>query len=363
MPSFGVKALLRSVVAAPKNSYYDPSLGLEFDLSYINDQVIVCSGPVNSYLKSFYRSTVEDLVSFLNHNHGANWHVWNFRGEEPGYKDSDLLNRVSHYPFPDHQAPTLEIMESSVLEIDQFLKQSKMNVAVLHCKAGKGRSGTICCCYLMYKSSQLGLPYDVEGVTAEFTKKRMKRFAGDGISIVSQRRYLDYWYEFLNLSEDKKQRYINDKWASIPKIQGIRIRNGPPGEDVYKLKPVIQTYVKPTDARNGVVIKTLYEFTPNNTEVSVDGDYTLLTPTVSLELKPETRDIRIGIITWCYSWFDIRFETREEGCEDEGYKGKITIKWEELDGFKGTSQKGIRLFDDMEVLWNVESNTKSVEEI
>lgn len=46
-----------------------------------------------------------------------------------------------------------------------------MNVAAIHCKAGKGRTGLIICCYLMYcglsKTAEASLEYYAEARTLD----------------------------------------------------------------------------------------------------------------------------------------------------------------------------------------------------
>lgn len=60
-------------------------------------------------------------------------------------------------------------------------------VVVIHCKAGKGRSGTATCAYLI---SQRG--WKAEDALARFTKRRMRPKFGAGVSIPSQLRWISY---------------------------------------------------------------------------------------------------------------------------------------------------------------------------
>jgi phosphatidylinositol-3,4,5-trisphosphate 3-phosphatase and dual-specificity protein phosphatase PTEN len=53
-----------------------------------------------------------------------------------------FLNRVCNdYQFEDHQAPEFFLMEKCCKSIKEFLDKDSNHVALVHCKAGKGRTG------------------------------------------------------------------------------------------------------------------------------------------------------------------------------------------------------------------------------
>ena len=60
-------------------------------------------------------------------------------------------------------------------------------VVVVHCKAGKGRSGTVACSYLISEEG-----WAVEDALKRFTERRMRQGFGAGISIPSQVRWIGY---------------------------------------------------------------------------------------------------------------------------------------------------------------------------
>ena len=49
------------------------------------------------------------------------------------------------------QAPPLPLVSDFCQQMADWLQQDPQNIAVVHCKAGKGRTGTMICCYLVYK--------------------------------------------------------------------------------------------------------------------------------------------------------------------------------------------------------------------
>ncbi|KAF9068857.1 hypothetical protein BDP27DRAFT_1383426 [Rhodocollybia butyracea] len=135
---------LRRIVSGNKTRFKDGNLKIDLDLAYITDQVIIMGFPASG-IEGYYRNRREDAKRFLDHRHGNNY--W-----------STFDGRVSRYPFPDHHAPPLAIMSLVAREMKVWLDGSPQRVAVLHCKAGKGRSGTMACAYLLSCDTSLSLP-------------------------------------------------------------------------------------------------------------------------------------------------------------------------------------------------------------
>jgi phosphatidylinositol-3,4,5-trisphosphate 3-phosphatase/dual-specificity protein phosphatase PTEN len=77
-------------------------------------------------------------------------------------------------------------------KIHEFLSENDDNVVVINCRAGKGRTGTIICCYLLY-SGRFSYPEDA---FIYYSYKRFKK--GDGVTQPSQKKYVYYFYVALN---------------------------------------------------------------------------------------------------------------------------------------------------------------------
>ncbi|KAJ7484720.1 phosphatases II [Mycena latifolia] len=156
---------IRRIVSGNKARFKDSTLNLELDLVYVTDRVIIMGFPAEG-LESFYRNNRVDAKRFLEHRHGKNFWVFNFCPiRENSYSASFFDGRVSRYPFPDHHAPPLAILPLAAREMAEWLDGAPERVIVLHCKAGKGRSGTLACTYLL-SLEQPTLGSSQEGVQA-----------------------------------------------------------------------------------------------------------------------------------------------------------------------------------------------------
>ncbi|OAX84831.1 hypothetical protein ACJ72_00791 [Emergomyces africanus] len=190
-------SILRQIVAGPRLPH--PETGL--DLCYVTDEIIATSGPSSSYPRRAYRNPTDSLVRFLDLKHDENWAIWEFRAEGTGYPDEEVYGRIHHFPFPDHHPPPFALIphimasmrnwllgnenSSGAIETDDHKKGKR--VTVVHCKAGKGRSGTIACSFLI---SERG--WGREEALRRFTESRMRARFGEGVSIPSQLRWVGY---------------------------------------------------------------------------------------------------------------------------------------------------------------------------
>lgn len=357
-------SILRYAVASPKKQYFTGTCTL--DLAYITPNLIVCSMPTSSCIKGWYRMWLDDLTNFLTEKHGDHWRFFNFQAERSGYGDEEVYGKVSHFPFPDHNPPPFEMIPHFLLELKKFLCQNSLNVAVLHCKAGKGRSGTMACAYLMSN-----FKYSFDKATNIFTECRMRAAFGEGISISSQRRYLRYVEDWVHVL---KQQYYHPIKV---KIKSIRIWN--------PYYPEIDISIN-TYSEGGKHIKQIYTFTEHDTTKRLP-EYVVLTPNIDSCLQEESFDSKIitdknfdnnllivpadiqlvfqhkymvggtfpVLHSTAYTWFNAFFETygNSEGFDFSRKDGSISLLWADLDGFKGTKKRGSPLFERVDIFWKV----------
>jgi hypothetical protein len=144
--NFGLN-LLRTAVSGRRNRFQDPHTGDDLDLTYITPRIIAMAFPASD-LESLYRNNISDVARCLDRRHKDAYLIVNL--SERSYDNSFFDHRVLPLGFPDHYAPPVEVAWTLCSTMDGWLKASPSHVAVVHCLAGKGRTGAIIACYLLF---------------------------------------------------------------------------------------------------------------------------------------------------------------------------------------------------------------------
>jgi protein-tyrosine phosphatase len=286
-------------------------------------------------------------------------------------------------------------------------EDEKKRVVVVHCKAGKGRSGTVACSYLISEEG-----WNVEDALKRFTEKRMRAGFGEGVSIPSQLRWVGYVDQWTKTGKAYVERQVE-----ILEVHTWGLRDGVKvGIDGYveegkvmktfhtfkKAERIVVDGAKPADpstlaSLSGFATST---YAPHSADTAdPHSKHHLIRPDNLPEngaapeqsgeeagaeiggraviFKPDMRivlpssDICIDlerrnrapygftmVTSVAHVWFNVFFEglqaeptTAMDGPPESASEGVFEIDWEKMDGIKGSVRKGIRAVDRIAVVW------------
>lgn len=202
---------LKTIVSKKKHRYVKE--GFNLDLSYITDRIIAMGFPAENF-EAIYRNSMDEVKRFLDEKHMNHYKIYNLCSEPVRVYDKNKFHgRVACYPFDDHHPPNYSVLQPFCEDVDSWLKENEQNVAVVHCKAGKGRTGVMICCYLLHSMMYTTDEHSSTHTTAEKVLQfygRQRTMDNKGVTIPSQRRYITYYDTMLrqNLHYEPVKLYL-----------------------------------------------------------------------------------------------------------------------------------------------------------
>jgi protein-tyrosine phosphatase len=173
---------IRKLVSGDKFRFHED--GYDLDLTYITENVIAMGIPGDNFEK-LWRNDSSDVSKFLNERHPSNYMIYNLSGEKYNYKKFNY--QVKEFGFPDHHPPPLRLLLQIVEDMFQWNSSNPNHVAVVHCLAGRSRTGTVVSCYLLYT----GVCKTAAEAIHFFNSQRSA--TENGVVLPSQIRYVHYF--------------------------------------------------------------------------------------------------------------------------------------------------------------------------
>jgi len=190
-----VQVKARHMVSQNKRRYQEG--GFDLDMTYITENIIAMGFPAGDlssgifgYFEGFYRNHMEEVIRFFEMHHKGKYKVYNLCSERL-YDASLFEGKVACFPFDDHNCPPIQLVISFCQSAYSWLKEDIENVVVVHCKAGKARTGLMISSLLVYLKF---FPTAEESIEY-YNQKRC--VDGKGLILPSQIRYVKYFERIL----------------------------------------------------------------------------------------------------------------------------------------------------------------------
>ncbi|CAG5129477.1 unnamed protein product, partial [Candidula unifasciata] len=150
---------------------------------------------------------------------------------ERSYNESLFFNNVVRIYIDDHNVPKLSEMIDFVANAREWMAADMENVIAIHCKGGKGRTGTMICIWLI----DSGLLENAQESLEYFRDRRTDLSKGStfqGVETPSQSRYVGYYERLKNEFNGQLPPKKDLKLMSL-KISGINSVGKGDGSDLF----------------------------------------------------------------------------------------------------------------------------------
>jgi len=145
-----MSSIIKGLVSQDLKRYKDEAYDL--DLTYIIHPNIIAMGFPASGVEGYFRNHIEDIARYLNEKHKDKYLVFNL--SERIYDDKLFDPKTNHViqdmGFPDHHSPPLLLLFRILMKMEDWLKADSGRVVVVHCLAGRGRTGTVITSYMLF---------------------------------------------------------------------------------------------------------------------------------------------------------------------------------------------------------------------
>lgn len=295
----------RRIVSQKKNRFQED--GFDLDLSYILSNVIAMGFPSDDF-DGMYRNPYSEVYRFLESRHRDYYKVYNLCSERR-YDIAKFHRRVGLFPFDDHNCPSMETMVKFCEDAHMWLSQNPKHIIAVHCKAGKGRTGLMISCYLLYS----GVCETPDDALSLFASKRT--INGKGVTIPSQIRFVHYFGKYITFYKDRM--FALPKEAPVLKLTKIEFNSIPDlggGGCAPSFKIFSQNGTKIFDSRDEMKPKSIKK---GKGDIVLDLKNCVFAGTSKFKFRSDDQDL-------FHFWLNTRFLPPEK--EVEVYNTSVELK-------------------------------------
>ncbi|GMF22148.1 unnamed protein product [Phytophthora lilii] len=188
----GLTSRLKHLVSKEKRRF--SSDGFDLDLTYVTQRLVALGYPAEK-IEGIYRNHYRDVFRFFEQRHPGRYRVYNLCVERRYAPEEKFHGRVAEFGFEDHSPPPLTMFLPFCRDAHAWMQTNRENVVAVHCKAGKGRTGVMLCAYMLYAR----MWRSAHGALEFFAAARSMKL--QGVTILSQRRFVGYFGEMCRRSE------------------------------------------------------------------------------------------------------------------------------------------------------------------
>ncbi|EKX33303.1 hypothetical protein GUITHDRAFT_44162, partial [Guillardia theta CCMP2712] len=182
-------------ISGRRRRFYDLNNDFDLDITYVCDRLIAMSIPCVA--GAMHRNDIRDVARFFATRHYASFVVHNLceSFEENGNGNYDprfLYYQVKKIPTRDHNVNSLLRIIVFCEQATKILNEDNDNVIVIHCKGGKGRTGTFCCALMLWTGFVLSASDALNYFAERRTEGSSQHKGRICVTAPSQVRYVNY---------------------------------------------------------------------------------------------------------------------------------------------------------------------------
>jgi protein-tyrosine phosphatase len=192
----------KNKVSKNKFRYVDMENNFDLDLTYIDTDLVAMGVPTVGFFNTFLRNSLHEVARFFKINHGSHFRVYNACPEMP-YPEKPFTKvggTMTCFQIQDHSPPRMDQFLEFLADARSFKGGEDDNVIAVHCKAGKGRTGSLCCAWLLYARRRRTVEEALEMFAERRTDTRIGRKLR-GVETPSQIRYVNQLFQHLKRTD------------------------------------------------------------------------------------------------------------------------------------------------------------------